>query len=365
VAAFRRRFPDWQCVISTTTNTGMAEAQKHFADLPVIWWPFDFTWAVRRALETIKPNLVVLAEGEIWPNFVLAAREKGIPVAVINGRMSPRSFRRYCRLGWLARQLFPLLDLIAAQSAEYGRGFRSLGAASDRIHVTGSVKYDGVNGDRGNAKTRELAEVFGIREGELVWVAGSTQAPEEAIVLDIHRRLKLEQPNLRLFIVPRQQDRFDEVAKLLERSGEPFVRRSAPVADAPGSPGIVLMDTFGELGALWGLADLAFVGGSLDGKRGGQNMIEPAAYGAAVVFGPHVWNFRDTVDKLLAADAAVQVDDAAELETTIRQLLSDAKERQRLGQAARRLVLEQQGATERTIELLGGLIQRQRLSKAG
>lgn len=367
MAAFRTRHPDWRCVISTTTDTGMEEAKKHFPDLPAIWWPLDFTWSVRRALETVQPNLVVLAEGEIWPNFVAAAKARNIPIAVINGRMSPRSFQRYCRIGWFTRQLFPSIDLLAVQTKEYARNFRSLGAPAERIHVTGSVKYDGVSGDRNQPKTQELAQLFDVKGDDLVWIAGSTQAPEEDIVLGIFRTLKEEHPNLRLFVVPRQKERFDEVAKLLESSGESFVRRSAipPGANAPGSPRLILLDTIGELGALWGLAHVAYVGGSLDGKRGGQNMIEPAAYGAAVVFGPHIWNFQDTVERLMMADAAIQIQDAAELEATIRQLLANATERQRLGQAARRLVQEQQGATARTIDLLSQLIQQRRLAKAG
>src|SRR5262249_28752485 len=159
------------------------------------------------------------------------------------------------------------------------------------------------------------------------WIAGSTQPPEEEIAIDIYRRACAEHANLRLFIVPRQKERFDDVAKLLERSGLPWIRRSQLIPHSafrtPNSnPPIVLVDTIGELGALWGLADVAFVGGSLDGRRGGQNMIEPAAYGAAVVFGPHVWNFRDTVNLLLEAKAALQVRDAAELETVVRRLLA-------------------------------------------
>ncbi len=357
VAAFRRRHPDWECVVSTTTDTGLDEARKHFADLSVFFWPLDFTWAVRRALRRVNPQLVILAEGELWPNFLAAAKEYGVPVAVVNGRMSPRSLRNYRRLGKLARGVIAPVDLFAVQTEVYRQNVIALGASPERVHVTGSIKFDGVSADRKNARTRELAELLAVQPGELIWIAGSTQAPEEEIALSAYRRLKAVHPNLRLFLVPRQRDRFDEVANLLRRSGQPFVRRSMvfdPVA--PGTD-VVLIDTIGELSALWGLADVAFVGGSLDGRRGGQNMIEPAAYGSAVVFGPHVWNFRDIAARLVGAGAAVQVPDGPALEETVGRLLADGGERERMGTAARQFVRQQQGATERTMDLLNQLLR--------
>jgi 3-deoxy-D-manno-octulosonic-acid transferase len=355
VEGFRRRHPDWDCVISTTTDTGYDEARKRFPALPVFYWPLDFSWAVMRSLWRVKPSLIVLAESEVWPNFLAAAKKRGVPVAVINGRLSPRSFRRWRRLGFFSRFLWRRIDLLAVQTPEYAAAFQALGVPASRIHATGSVKYDGVQTERDNSRTQELRRLLGIAPDDLVWIAGSTQAPEEEIVLEIYRKVRPTHPNLRLLLVPRQKDRFEPVAALLKSMGQPFVRRSQIEANDPGSS-VVLVDTIGELGALWGLADVAFVGGSLDGKRGGQNMIEPAAYGAAVVFGPHVWNFRDTAARLVDAGAAYQVADAAGLENAIRRLLADPAERARLGSTARELVLQQQGATDRTVTLLDELI---------
>jgi len=349
VAAFRKRYPGLPCVISTTTDTGLDEARKCFPALFVFPFPFDFSWAVQRSLRCICPRLIVLAEAELWPNFLMAARRRGVPVAVINGRMSPRSLKRYQRLGPLPRWLFRKVDLLLMQTEHYARGVRILGAYPERVHVTGTVKFDGVLTDRHNPRTHFLREMLQVKDGELIWIAGSTQAPEEEIVLRIWRNLRSYHPSLRLFLVPRQKDRFDEVAHLLEHSGVEFARRSS-CADL-GTP-VVLMDTIGELGPLWGLSDVAFVGGSLDGRRGGQNMIEPAAFGAAVVFGPHVWNFAETAARLIEAYAACQVADAGQLETVMRLLLEDSAERQRLGMAARDFVLSQQGATEKTVTLL-------------
>jgi 3-deoxy-D-manno-octulosonic-acid transferase len=356
VARFRQRHPDWECVISTTTDTGHDEARKRFPDLPVFYWPLDFSWAVRRALRRVRPGLVVLAEGELWPNFLRAAGRYGVPVAVVNGRLSPRSFRRHRRLGRLARGMLRSVALFAVQTEEYAAHLKQLGVAPERVRVTGNVKYDGVETSRHNSRTRPLRELFRVEPGDVVWVAGSTQAPEEEVALAAYRRLKADCPRLRLILVPRQKERFGEVAHLLQRSGLPFVRRSTLSGPVPDREAVILGDTIGELGAVWGLADVAFVGGSLDGRRGGQNMIEPAAYGAAVVFGPHVWNFKDAVARLLAAEAAVQVGDAAALEAVAHRLVNDPAERQRRGTAARRLVRLQQGATERTVELLGRLM---------
>ncbi len=356
VARFRSRFPGWQIVVSTTTSTGHDEARKHFPDLPVVYWPFDFTWAVANALKTIQPTLVVLSEGEIWPNFIRAAKRNNVVVAILNGRMSPRSARRFQSFRWLLARLFGQVDWIGAQNDEYRDQYLQLGAKN--VVVTGNIKYDGVNTDRDNARTRAMRALLGIAADDLVWVVGSSQDPEESLAIEIYRKAKSLFPRLRLVVVPRHPERFDEVADLLQRSGMPTVRRSAIGKAATGDleTPIFLIDTIGELGAIWGLADVAYVGGSLDGKRGGQNMIEPSAYGAAVCFGPHTWNFKQTVADLLANAAAIQVRDCDELEATVLRLLADAKERQRLGEAARRFVLSQQGATERTLDQLANLL---------
>lgn len=352
VARFRQACPEYDVVISTTTYTGFDEAKKHFADLHVFYWPLDFSWSIKRALKRIRPEAIILAESEIWPNFLLVARKLGVQVAIINGRLSPRSRSRYQKLGTLARWLFGKIDLWAMQSEDYAQGICQVGADAARVFVTGNVKYDGVKPDRTNDKTDSFRQLFNIGPFDLVFVAGSTQVPEEEIALGIYQRLKERFPMLRLLVVPRQKERFLEVADLMERHDIDFVRRSqltdtVEIRDQP-----ILVDSIGELGAIWGLADIAFVGGSLDGKRGGQNMIEPAAYGAAVLFGPHTWNFRETVARLLQMNAAIQVASAEELETQVTRLLEDNNLREQLGQAAQKFVQSQQGATDKTIYLL-------------
>jgi 3-deoxy-D-manno-octulosonic-acid transferase len=364
IAGFRQRRPDWECVVSSSTDTGLDEARRCFPDLSVIVWPLDFSWAVQRALRAVRPQLLVLAEGELWPNMLRAATRRGIPVAVVNGRFSPRSARRYRRFGALARPMLHSVALFAVQTERYAATLRSLGVPSAQIAVTGSVKYDGLIGDRNNDKTGNLGVLFGVDGSDLIWVAGSTQTPEEHDVLASYRRLKARFPKLRLILVPRQRHSFDATARLVQDAGLPLVRRSGLQTPVVNKNAVILVDSLGELSAIWGLADIAFVGGSLDGKRGGQNMLEPAAYGAAVVIGPHVWNFRDAAARLVEHGGAVRVKNSAELQSAVATLAASPTQRRTLGAAARRFVLSQQGATERTLQALEFLVSP-RVLKAG
>ncbi len=360
VRSFRERHPDWRVVISSTTDTGLAEAHKHFADLTVIPYPFDFSWAVGRTLRAVGPSVIVLAESELWPNFLRAANRAGVPVVVVNGRMSPRSARRFARLAKLARRLlFDRVAIFAMQSEAYATNLRSLGVPGERVRVTGSVKYDGVYGEKDNPKTRDLGALLGIGPTDLVWVVGSTHAPEEQIALSVYTNLRGPFPNLKLILVPRAPERFEEVAGLIEAAGFQYVRRSRLVSATGVQPAdVILVDTLGELGAAWGLATVGFTGGSLNDKRGGQSMIEPAGFGVPVLFGPHTWNFKDAVAGLLECGGAIRVADAVELEREVSRLLQDPAVRQRTGSAARAFVRSQQGATDRTLDVLDEVIVR-------
>ncbi len=356
IQRWERLHPEWEIVISTTTLTGFQLAQKRYAPRTVFYCPLDFTWAVRRAMGSIRPDLLVLTELELWPNLIRAARQHGAKIAVVNGRLSEKSFRGYRRVGWLARRVLAEIDLIAVQNDEYAWRFLELGAPPASVQITGSIKFDGARTDRTNADTERLARLAGIASSDLVFLAGSTQEPEEALALDAFQSLVASHPRLRLILVPRHPERFDAVAELLNRRGVRWQRRSRLDADrADPAVRILLVDAVGELGAWWGTAHIAFVGGSL-GQRGGQNMIEPSAYGAAVSFGPNTWNFRDVVGQLLACDAAVVVANGSELTAFVRRCLGESDFASQLGSRARQLVLEQQGAADRTIDLLGRLV---------
>ena len=340
--------PGWDFVITSTTRTGLDVAKKEFAQHTVCYCPLDFSWAVRRAIARVKPSAIVLVELELWPNLVLTANRLGVPLALINGRVSEKSFRGYRRIRPLISRLLSGFELLAVQNEEYADRLRTLGAPNERLHLTGSIKFDGVKSDRANAKTSELRQFFGLRSDERIFIAGSTQAPEESFALDTWQTLRSEFPNLRLILVPRHKERFDEVAALVISRGLTLQRRSNEVST---SGDVLLLDTLGELGACWGLAEVAFVGGSLT-QRGGQNMLEPAAFGAAVLFGPNTWNFRDIVEQLLSRDSARVVRSADELTSTVRMLLRDSAEAIQLGSRARDFVATQQGAAARTVDLL-------------
>lgn len=377
VAAFRKRHPDWRAVVSSTTDTGLAEARAKFPDLTVIAYPFDFGWACEEALDRVKPAVVVLAESELWPNFLAAASERRIPVVIANGRISPRTFARMKRVkSLLQRVLFRHVTTFAMQTTEYAERLRQLGVSEEQLKVTGSIKFDGATGEKDTPKGRELARVLGVaplssegeglgERGPLVLVAGSTHAPEEQIILDVFAKLRATLPQLRLLLVPRHPDRFSEVAELLQKSGLLFARRSQLTDPPDPPPPVILLDTVGELGAAWGLADLGFTGGSLDGKRGGQSMIEPAGYGVPVVFGPHVWNFGDAARMLVDAGGAIMVKSADQLEPALTGLLIDPHIRHQTGTIAQRLVREQQGATERTLEVIDAVTGEPRVSTRG
>jgi 3-deoxy-D-manno-octulosonic-acid transferase len=347
--------PDWELVISTTTKTGYELAKKKYAAHTVFYCPLDFSWATKRALRRVRPDLLVLAELELWPNLIAAAKGEGARVAIINGRLSDKSFRGYAKLRPLVAGVLKQIDLIAAQNVETAERFRQLGAASNGVHATGSLKFDGALTDRANAKTRQLRELAGFTNQDIVFLAGSTQAPEEEIALRVFRELVRDYPSLKLVLVPRHPERFDEVADLLSRSDLSWSRRSQ-LSASPLPPSAILVDTIGELGAWWGTASIGFVGGSF-GDRGGQNMLEPAAYGVATCFGPNTWNFRDIVSQLRAVDGAGVVQDEAELKGFVRRVLAQPQWANELGERARQLVLAQQGATARTVELLLPLVE--------
>jgi 3-deoxy-D-manno-octulosonic-acid transferase len=384
----RETHADWQIVVSTTSRTGYELARKKYGDLTVFYCPLDFSWAVRTAVRRVRPNLLVLAELELWPNLILAAKGAGARVAIVNGRLSDKSFPSYRRIRPLVAWLLAHIDFVATQNQESAERFRALGASAERVQVTGSLKYDGATTDRYNPRTAALRELAGFADDDVLLLAGSTQEPEEQMAVDIYGRLAAAYPRLRLALVPRHPERFDAVAEMLNKSGIPWQRRSrlhpsrrpapggaggsrskdsgAAVSQTPGGAGgwgrVLLVDTVGELGAWWGATTIAFVGGSF-GSRGGQNMIEPAAYGAAVSFGPNTWNFRDVVAAMLAADAAVVVHDETELEAFVRRALEDPAYAAALGARARALVQSQLGATERTVELLEGLLANGDLSR--
>ena len=359
--------PDLEIVISTTTETGFDLARSKYPDLTVFFFPFDFSWAIKNSLKRIKPSLVVLSELELWPNFIRIAdrfpaiggsdtnAEQGIPIVVVNGRLSEPSYRGYRRLGFVMRGAFERLHLVMAQNKTYAERFKALGCHSDQVLVTGSVKFDGLQTDRQNPKTQRLARLAGFQPNDFVFVAGSTQFEEDILAAKTFQKLVNRFPQLRLVLVPRHPERVPQLVRALDQLGVATRRRSQLTAtDAAPSTDqhrVLIVDVIGELGAWWGVADVAYVGGSM-GSRGGQNMIEPAAYGTPVAFGPHTENFQEVVDQLLEAAAASVVHDLNELTEYVERSLLEPAWASEMGAKAKAVVLQHNGASQRTVENL-------------
>ena len=359
--ALSEKFPGTIPVLSSTTDTGLQLANGRLPAHQVVRFPFDFSWAIARLFQRVQPSALLLTELEIWPNLLSQASRAGIPVVVINARLSEKSFRSYRRLGWLFRRWFEKLDLVVAQTESYAQRFRALGVPADRVVTAGSIKFDAAETDRENSRTCALRRQFGISDQRPVCLAGSTSAPEEAMVLETYEQVRKTQPNWRLVVVPRHPERFSEVAGLIQQQcrshGWRFRRRSeiAPSQTAQDWD-VLLVDTVGELGAWWGTAEMGFVGGSF-GSRGGQSMIEPAAYGVATCFGPRTSNFRDVVALMEEHHAGATVDSQESLTAWLQSMTRDEGGRIAMGQRARQLVMQQAGATERTLSALEGLLQ--------
>ena len=352
--------PDWCCVISTTSKTGMDLANQMFGKTRTVFYcPLDFSWAVETAFQRLKPDMLVLVEQELWPNLIEAAKKHDAKLAIVNGRFGEGGYKRYL---WIRPFVAPMLrqfDLIAPQTELYAGWFRRLGVSSEVIRITGSIKFDGANTDRNNPETERLRKLAGITADDIVFLAGSTQHPEEMFAVECYEHLKKDFPRLRLIIVPRHPERFTEVAAVLDNKEILWERRSTLSEDNESDrAGVLLVDTVGELGGWWGTATIAYVGGSM-GNRGGQNMIEPAAYGAAVCFGPNTKNFRDIVEMMLRDDAAQVVHDQREMEIFVRRCLEEPEFAEKIGSSAQNLVKRQVGATQKTLALLQVLFQDQ------
>jgi 3-deoxy-D-manno-octulosonic-acid transferase len=369
VKALRGRFPHHRLVVSTTTATGQSVARSRVGEADgFCYFPFDWKFCVRRALKVIKPQIVILMESELWPNFLGECRNRGIQVVVANGRISDRSFARSLKFGFFVRRLYSLITRFLMQSQLDAERAVELGAPSGRVSVSGNLKYDigeAVESPKVAWTAALLDQIFALSSAPLV-VAGSTSDGEEEIILDAFGRItgRDHGQRPRLLIAPRHPERFDEVAKLLDRSPLTYTRRSAcgrPDDDEPRRSDVILLDTIGELAALYRFASVVFVGGSLVPK-GGHNILEPALYARPVIVGPYTENFRQITDEFLRRNALIQLRGtgqlAEELRDTLIRLLGDRASAQRLGANARRAVEENRGATARTVAAVAELIER-------
>ncbi|HEX4153006.1 MAG TPA: lipid IV(A) 3-deoxy-D-manno-octulosonic acid transferase [Steroidobacteraceae bacterium] len=355
VRALRTRHPDVPFVLTTSTPTGRARARALFgADVDVRFLPYDTPGAVGRFLDRIRPRVAIILETELWPNLVRGCVRRGIPVVFASARLTARSVARYRRLGRLFGDTVAAGELIAAQSPQDAERFIAVGADPGRTRVVGNVKFDLRLDDSVRERGRELRRSYlGSRP---VWVAGSTHAGEEEQVLVAHAELRVAMPDLLLVLVPRHPQRFHAVAALLTRRGVRFERRSG---DRPVRPEaeVLLVDSVGELTALYAAADAAFVGGSLV-PVGGHNLLEPAVLGVPVITGPHTGHAADIARPLIARGGAVEVGDSGALAEALRRLLQDPAARVQAVHAAREFVDAHRGAVGRLTDLIDRLIAR-------
>jgi 3-deoxy-D-manno-octulosonic-acid transferase len=360
VEELQAQLPDYRVVVSSTTDTGMDRAKTLFAPAhKVFQWPLDFSWAVDRALKRLQPDLVVLMEGEAWPNFLAACNRLDIPAVIVNGRMSPdKGYPRYRKLGRWAGRLFNRLTAIGVQDESYAERFLALGTDPAKVHLTGMMKFETTTVADRLPGQDELAEAIGLQPDHRLLVAGGTGPGEEEPLLELYRTLRDDHPNLRLALVPRKPERFEDVARLIEQTSLRCIRRSdRPDGSAGDWPAdaVVLGDTMGELRTFYALAEVVFAGRSLV-PMGGSDMIEPAALAKPVAFGPHTFNFPQA--DALTRHGCVRIDNADALRQQLADWLADASAARAAGQAAQDYVRSQQGATRRNVELLCHVLGR-------
>jgi 3-deoxy-D-manno-octulosonic-acid transferase len=354
VEQMRRSFPQHRVLISTTTDTGQELARKRFGAENVFYFPMDFAFAVRPYLRVLRPQLVVLAETEFWPNFLRLAHADGARIAVVNARISDRSWPNYRRFRWFLGKMLAHIDLFLAQTEPDCIRLQSIGAEAGRVQVTGNLKFD-VSMPPLPPIVESLRRSLAADGAGPVLVCGSTVEGEEPPLLKAFENLRVGLPRAVMILAPRHPERFDQVAILLRQLGISFYRRSQWQEKGETLAGAVLLvDSIGELAALYALADVAFVGGSLV-PRGGHNIIEPAQSGVAIVTGNHTENFRDIVALFQSRDA-LRIAGLAELPLTLMQLLGDEVERRALGRRAKETIQSQMGATLRTLESLTKLM---------
>ncbi len=356
IRSLERHAPNLKLLVSTTTSTGMSELKKKLpTHIIKVYFPIDWPMFINRALRVVNPEAIVLVEAEIWPNFLWKAQSRGIPVFLINARMSERSFQRYRRARFLFGGIFASFAGVGVQNEEDGQRMITLGCRPRKVKELGNLKFDSAKLDERPAfSVGDIFRQIAVPANPMVLVGGSTHEGEEAILGEIYVRLKKVFPNLFLVVVPRHFERSQDAGRDLKKSGVRPVFRTEVSMQSQSNPGefdCLVVNTTGELLQFYACASLIFIGKSLTAK-GGQNPLEPASLGKAIVFGPNMQNFRSITESLVGAGGARQVADAVELESVMLHLLANEQARNELGQAAMKVITENQGAVERSVQMI-------------
>ena len=354
----RKSFPSEAIILTCQTATGRAIARKKLGDsVAVVLSPLDLGCVIRNLIRLTSPRILILIETEIWPGMIMTARKSGIPVVIVNGRISASSFSGYMRVNSLVRPILRLVEAFGMRSEEDAGRIRKLGAPPGRVRVTGNVKFDSLPGpDLSPAVRRELEERLGSAGTGLLIVGGSTFEGEDRLLYEAYRKLLPRFPDLRLLLAPRHLERIAGIKTYLSSRKQAFVLyTSLPGDGGSRKADVVILDTMGVLSSLYGLAAVVFIGRSLRG-HGGQNPIEPAALGRPVLFGPHMENFGEIADDLVDAGGAVRIKDEADLTGRLAEILSDPERRKRMGEKARRVVESRRGASQKNLGLIKNLV---------
>ena len=356
-------FPEWETFISTSTNTGFSVAQKNFSNKTVFYFPLDLSWVTKNVLRRTKPGCILLIELEIWPNFLVSAYKKNIPVIIVNGRISNKSFMAYRTISRISKpfrdSLISEMNTYCARTEIDAQRFRDLGIPGKQIFVTGTMKYDNIPTRIDENIRRELANLFHIKDNDLVFIGGSTHEDEEEILIRVFKRLNETFPNMRLIIAPRHIERTGVVSRLIGKMGFIPVLKTQLEGHNYNWQNtkreIILIDTVGDLGKIYSLANYVFVGKSLV-PSGGQNMMEPAGLGKTVVFGPHTFNFKEEADLLLRNHAAKMVETEEELLKAIEFFIKYPDAAKEIGLKAQKVVNGKRGATVKSMEIIGKIL---------
>nr|WP_261822264.1 lipid IV(A) 3-deoxy-D-manno-octulosonic acid transferase [Pragia fontium] len=349
VRALRYRYPTLPITVTTMTPTGSERVLSAFGDdVHHVYLPYDLPGSVNRFLNQVQPKLVIIMETELWPNLIHQLNKHHVPLVIANARLSERSANGYSKLGNTIRTMLQKITLIAAQNQEDGERFIQLGLKRSHLTITGSLKFDISVTPELSARALSLRRQWAPHRP--VWIAASTHDGEESIILETHAKLLQHFPDLLLILVPRHPERFPTAQQLTTQAGMSYITRSSGEVPTQHTQ-VVIGDTMGELMLLYGIADLAFVGGSLV-ERGGHNPLEPAAHAIPVLMGPHTFNFKDICSKLEQADGLITVDNASSLAEKIESLLADEAYRSYRGQQAVNVLLHNQGALEKLLTLL-------------
>ncbi len=348
IRSLKHRYPEREILLTTVTATGNRTAKTQVGDsVTVLFFPFDLLFIVQRVIQHIRPSLFILMETEIWPNCIRTLHKNGIPILLVNGRISRKSYSGYRKIRPMMKRVLSLIDAFAMQTGKDAGRITRLGAPENRVRNTGNIKFDQEIPSISDPDRRKIRREYALPDQGEILIAGSTHPGEEGPVLDAYARILQDIPDLILILAPRHPERTPEIESLMRERNLGYQKRSRP---DPGQR-ILLLDTVGELAGLYRIGSVAFVGGSLVPK-GGHNILEPAACGTPVVFGPHMENFPEIARVITEEGGGLQIESSRELATVLGELFADEERRMKIGEKGRRILLENRGALEKTLELV-------------